>query len=368
MLKILIVDDDSMVYQVVKKTIPWEAHGMTVAAYAPNGLKAIEYLQENTADIVLVDLSMPHMGGLELIRQVYEYLPRTVFVVLSSHSEFRLVKESFCAGAFDYLLKVDIDDEEVTEKLLKRVTDKVHYLRKAGERSLDLGDLVSKLNTEQDKESYRYRIQILRPDPQANRLKLSRRLFGIAEQTSMVYGSYEGNLVILYYGESEEKIEKDSRLVNQVMLRQEGGILESGISDCGRYKDMEALYYEGMRNRDGGFVKIREYLMKNYSRPELSLKIAADELNMSQRTVSRYISESGGAMFKAYLNTIRIEAAKEMLKTTSMRIQEVAYAAGYMNVEHFTRIFKEKVGCSPSRYGAFRNPGDSEQKQQAGQE
>lgn len=95
MYKVMVVDDDSRVYRVVSMAIPWEAYDMKVEAYAPNGEKAIEYLQENTADVVLVDLSMPHMGGLEFIKRVCEFLPRTVFVILSAHSEYRPGKGKF---------------------------------------------------------------------------------------------------------------------------------------------------------------------------------------------------------------------------------------------------------------------------------
>lgn len=123
-----------------------------------------------------------------------------------------------------------------------------------------------------------------------------------------------------------------------------------GISGCGSYLEIENLYIEAVRNLDDGFWKLKEYFAKNYARPELSLQIVADELNMSKRMVSKYLMDCGGMMFKSYLNKVRIEAAKEMLRTTNMRVQEVAYASGYMNVEHFTRTFTEKVGCSPSKY------------------
>ena len=84
----------------------------------------------------------------------------------------------------------------------------------------------------------------------------------------------------------------------------------------------------------------------------------ADELNLSRRALSKYLSDHTGMMFKAYLNEIRIEAAKEMLQKTNMRVQEIAYAAGYVSVEHFTRTFAEKTGCSPSRYASRKEKGD----------
>lgn len=219
----MIVDDDSMVYRVVKKTIPWENYQMSVKAYAPNGARAIEYLTENPVDIVLVDLSMPHMGGLEFIRRVYEFLPKTVFVILSSHSEYRLVKKSFCMGAFDYLLKVDVDDEIIVDELLRRVTDRLKKLQRGGERPFDLGDLISKLDGS-EKDSLFYKVQVLKPEAEMNRLKIAEKLNRMAEEVSMVYGCYEGYMTILYYDWDQSELEQRQFVVNEQVLDENSGI------------------------------------------------------------------------------------------------------------------------------------------------
>lgn len=348
MWKVMIVDDDSMVYRVVKKSIDWEAYGMSVEAYAPNGEKAIEYLKAQEADILFVDLSMPHMGGLELIRRVYEYLPKTVFIILSSHSEYRFVKESFCTGAFDYLLKVDVDDEEVVDALLTRTQDKIRNLQNERERRFDLGELVSKINLKEGgKEEYFYQVQVLKFEETANRLQIGEKLFELSGKINMAYGCYEGCLIILYYGKEETEIENGRALIAGQQLH---GIEREGISSMGPYQKIEQLCREAGRNMDDGFIKIKNYLLQHYSDPDLSLQMVSEELNMGKREVGRRILEYSGLMFKPYLNQIRIQAAKEKLERTNMRIQEVAYACGYMNVEHFTRTFTEKVGCSPSKY------------------
>lgn len=357
MRKVMIVDDDSMVYHIVKKTIPWEEYQMEVVAYAPNGLKAIDYLTENEVDVLFVDLSMPHMGGMELIRRVYEYLPRTVFVILSSHSEYRFVKESFCIGAFDYLLKVDIDDDAIISQLLNRVTDKLEKMKKERERQFDLGDFISKLNLspkDGGKDEYWYRVQTFHLRPEANRLKIAENLLRQSEADDMVYGCYEGHFVILYYTRDKNAVDELMPSKYESIIESTGGIIASGASCWGFYRDIEELYLESVRNIDDGFFRIKEYLMHNYSNQELSLQMVADALNMNRRSVSKYVSDYTGLMFKAYLNDIRIQTAKEKLSKTNMRIQEVAYASGYTNVEHFTRIFTEKTGCSPSQYAASR--------------
>lgn len=355
MLKVMIIDDDSMVFRIVKKTIPWEKYNMSVEAYAPNGMKAIEYLTENKMDILFVDLSMPHMGGVELIKRIYEYLPETVFVILSSHSEYRFVKESFCVGAFDYLLKVDIDDEEIVEAMLKRVTDKLHIMGKEEERHFDLGDLISKLNmVSYEKDEYWYKIQALSMKKNINRLKVAESLFRITEGQGAVYGCYDGCIILLHFAKDKNQIDKQILSINENLLNENGDIIGTGESTAGIYRDIESLYFEAVKNIDDGFLRIKEYLKQNYFRQELSLQVVANELNMNKRMVSRYIADYSGLMFKAYLNEIRIRNAQEKLQTTNMRIQEIAYTCGYVNVEHFTRIFTEKTGRSPSQYAVVK--------------
>lgn len=348
MYKVLVVDDDQRVYEIVRKIIPWKKYDMQVEAWAPNGVKAIQWLKENSADILLVDLSMPHMGGLELIRRVYEYLPQTVFVVLSSHSEYRLVKESFCAGAVDYLLKVDVDDEEVTDELLKRVGRKLQILKKSGERKFDWAALTAKLEIE-EKIGYWYAVGVIRPEKEVDRLKIAEYLHTVSERESIVYGYCEGHLVMLAYAQNKGEAEQILVRVSQKAAYM-NGIIVLGKSRVGPWIEIEKLYMEAVRNSDDGFYIVREYLMKNYSNPELTLQMVADAIQMNKRMVSKYVQDHTGSMFKNYLNTIRIEKAKEKLKKTNMRIQEIAYDCGYMNVEHFNRIFKEKVGCAPSNY------------------
>lgn len=351
MYKVMVVDDDSRVYRVVSMAIPWEAYDMKVEAYAPNGEKAIEYLQENTADVVLVDLSMPHMGELEFIKRVCEFLPRTVFVILSAHSEYRLVKESFCTGAFDYLLKVDVDDEEVVDALLRRVKKRLQGLEKEKERPFDFGDLISKLNVDK-KDTFRYLVQVFQTEEKNGRLKLEEKLHMAAKENRMVYGCYDGYITVLYYGKEDPALHQQRISVHRLLEESACEVEKSGNSSCGTYTEIEELYMEAVRNADDGFGRIQKYFKENYSRSELSIQIVMDELNISRRDLSKCISEHTGMLFKSYLNEIRIEAAKEMLLKTNMRVQEIAYAAGYVNVEHFTRTFAEKTGCSPSRYAS----------------
>lgn len=103
--------------------------------------------------------------------------------------------------------------------------------------------------------------------------------------------------------------------------------------------------------------EILTFIGKNYPNPELKLADIAKALSMTEDKTSEEIRIATGKSFKAYLNTIRIEESKRLLKETTMQISEIAFSVGYNNVQHFNRVFKESVGVAP---GAFRDGASGE--------
>ena len=84
--------------------------------------------------------------------------------------------------------------------------------------------------------------------------------------------------------------------------------------------------------------EILTFIGKNYPNPELKLADVAKALSMAEDKTSEEIRLATGKSFKAYLNTIRIEESKRLLKNTAMHISEIAFSVGYNNVQHFNRI------------------------------
>lgn len=104
--------------------------------------------------------------------------------------------------------------------------------------------------------------------------------------------------------------------------------------------------------------EILTFIGKNYPNPELKLADIAKALSMTEDKTSEEIRVATGKSFKAYLNTIRIEESKRLLKETTMQISEIAFSVGYNNVQHFNRVFKESVGVAP---GTFRDGASGEE-------
>lgn len=100
--------------------------------------------------------------------------------------------------------------------------------------------------------------------------------------------------------------------------------------------------------------KVLDYVAQHYSNSELSLEVMQKDLGMSETKLSNIVREVSQMGFKRYLNHIRLEEAKRLLKETDRQIMDIAYKVGYGNISHFNRVFKEETGMSPNEYR--RNP------------
>lgn len=133
MFRLMIVDDESSVVDGLADTIAWERIGISTVFKAYSGIEALELLQTHSIDIVISDICMPQMGGLELLQMIRTHWRRIKTIVLSGHAEFDYAKEAMALGTSDYLLKPVSDNE-----LLERVGQSVSQLLLEQESSATL--------------------------------------------------------------------------------------------------------------------------------------------------------------------------------------------------------------------------------------
>ncbi|WP_024737375.1 response regulator transcription factor [Enterocloster asparagiformis] len=104
-LRLIIVDDESFMRDNLAHLFPWEELGYEVASVFANGREALAYLEHNPADVVLTDIQMPVMDGLELARCIREQNIPARLVFLSAYSDFEYARKGILYGADDYLVK-----------------------------------------------------------------------------------------------------------------------------------------------------------------------------------------------------------------------------------------------------------------------
>ncbi len=119
MLKVLLVDDEPLIVQGLSLLLDWEKEGYEIAATAQNGKEALSYLRENKVDLIIADIKMPEMTGLELLETIRrEQVSDAYFVILSGYSDFSYAQQAIHYACMDYVLK-PVEKEVLTEIIRK---------------------------------------------------------------------------------------------------------------------------------------------------------------------------------------------------------------------------------------------------------
>lgn len=136
MYSVLIVDDEMIVRHAVKAMIRWDEGEYTLAGTASNGKKALEMVAQHNPDIIITDIKMPEMDGVELIKSLTSNGYQGEILVLSNYQDFSLVREAMKRGIHDYVLKLTVKSEDFAV-LLKEMSMKLDRKGKQGLQAVE---------------------------------------------------------------------------------------------------------------------------------------------------------------------------------------------------------------------------------------
>ncbi|MCP1101892.1 two-component system response regulator YesN [Aequitasia blattaphilus] len=131
MYKILLVDDEILVREAIRDNMNWNELGFELVKDCENGKDAISYLKEHPVDVVLTDICMPYVDGMELSKYLYEEHPDTAIIIFSGYDDFEYAKRAIKYQVSEYMLK-PVTGQELRETLLriKEKLNKSHQLTK----------------------------------------------------------------------------------------------------------------------------------------------------------------------------------------------------------------------------------------------
>ncbi|GGH38422.1 helix-turn-helix domain-containing protein [Paenibacillus segetis] len=118
MYNVMLADDEVLDLRGLERFIPWEGLQMKVAAVVNSGVAALEYMKLNTIHILITDIRMPIMSGLELSREALQLYPHLKIIFISGYEDFQYAQQAMQLNAQSYVLK-PIDDEEIIQALHK---------------------------------------------------------------------------------------------------------------------------------------------------------------------------------------------------------------------------------------------------------
>lgn len=119
--KVLLADDEPFILQGLSVLVDWEAEGFEIVKMASNGMEALEYIKENPVDLIIADIQMPSMSGLELLQTIREeQISDADFVILSGYNDFQYAQKAIRNSCMDYILKPV--QQDVLLQVLARVS------------------------------------------------------------------------------------------------------------------------------------------------------------------------------------------------------------------------------------------------------
>ena len=117
MYRVMLVDDEPLILAGIASMLCWEDHDCRIVGKATNGQQALEKMEELRPDLVITDIKMPAMDGLELMRQARERGYAAKFILLTNLEEFSLAREALSLGAMEYLVKLEMNEETLAKTL-----------------------------------------------------------------------------------------------------------------------------------------------------------------------------------------------------------------------------------------------------------
>lgn len=146
--KVLIADDEYWTREKLRRMIEWEKYDIECLEPATNGEEVLERLKAERPDILITDINMPYVNGIELLQQVQKDYPELITFVISGYDDFEYVRESFMAGSMNYLLKPVSKIDLITA--LSKALDKVSETRNQKRELLRASSMI------QDREFSRF--------------------------------------------------------------------------------------------------------------------------------------------------------------------------------------------------------------------
>lgn len=147
-LNVLIVDDEYFIRQRLKKVIPWKELNLNFIGEAENGQEALELAKTRSVDIILLDIKMPKISGIELAEYIYHNYPNIKIIILSGYNDFEYARSAIKYDVTDYLLK-PIDRKSLIESLTSCI-HKINAQRKVEFKLMQLKEM------EQNQILYQY--------------------------------------------------------------------------------------------------------------------------------------------------------------------------------------------------------------------
>lgn len=385
-IKVLIVDDEQLVRKGLRMTIDWERHQMTVVDDAPNGKIGWQKFLEHRPHLVITDIVMPEMNGIELVQNIRKEAPDAAILFLSCHRDFNYAKLGIQLNVVDYIVKTDMDDDYIHESLnliyrnYMEATDKhqdapepdVKKSDGAKESVLDwLGkrsysaknELLRRLHGEwkwmwsnsylihvyQSQEALAPLEKILNPWKDLSKAYPDRMQLLEFDGKSAFLACSPDRLDYSLAKLVEMKINfRDLEWRQSKLIASPESWLES-MSRLYRIHQVEQNTRLFSTAHKEDIIQAIDFIDEHLDQDIRAADVAA-MIGVSRSYFSTIFKEATGCSIISFISERKLRRAKELLSVASIRTEEVAEKVGIQDVKYFSKWFKKQAEITPAQY------------------
>lgn len=398
-IKVLIVDDEHLVRNLLKKCIDWKCLGMDIIGEASSGEDAIELTDKYNPDLVFTDICMANMDGIQFADYIINKYPKIKVAVISGYDDFKFAQRSIKAGIKDYILK-PIDDETVRSTALKLkkeieeerqalleynsikkqfVENRAFFVERLLNRMIqadaDMDEIESQMKCLNFTfENNIFQVAVIDADmvfmQQDDNMEDIEKVVYVTKILDKLKLYFKDNLYIYVFFDMNYRItiidngqdnilEKSMEAIKMKVLNSFKCLYGIGIGKRKlEIENIEESYKEALEALNRPVVKkpnkliddISKYMKQNLGNSELSLTKIAQVFFVNPSYLSRIFKKDMGINLMDYLTRLRLEEAIILLKNTDLKAYEIGEKIGIPDSSYFSTCFKKHTGLSISEY------------------
>lgn len=359
-IKIYIADDEKIIRESIRDLIDWNRYGCQVTGVGKNGREVLEFVANQEVDLIISDICMPEMDGLELIKELAELDASLSVILISAYSSFDYIHQALQYDIVkEYLLKPinPADLIEAVQKAAEQLKARKHnaFVKELSDR--EAAEYAKPFFTQSKKEiavlikalKYHpaqslYRDCIRRIQEQNLSLNMAKRLS--IDLFLILNSELHTSHLSIHSAVSMEDVLYEI-IISANFSHLTGYMISVFRNICmylteAKNKNLSSLMQSAMA-----------VMEEKYSEPDFSLQSLADTLCVSNTYLSTKFKENTGTNFSRILNLMRMERAQQLLILPEYQISEVAAKCGIQDVRYFFKLFRKHTGQTPKEYRSF---------------
>jgi len=353
----MIVDDEPWSRTVIKQLVKWDVLQLELIGEAEDGTQGLTMVEELKPDILVTDMRMPGIDGIELLKALNEQYPSLKIIVMSGYDDFVYLKQAIRSKVKEYLLK-PVDPDELNASLNQCIRE----LQEAKHNStMSLKTPLTFTSSASLDKYLEYRYLTYGYLLELNITGIKQTLDALLLFLEQIKPEIIGSNILIKIGDDytfmlEEFVLTSelewSQIVAELAQKQTQGAIwhsvENTVEQIGlMYNQVIESLKSARENRNKLDIgEVLTYINRHY-KDSITLDSIAIHFYISKEHLGRAFKTFSGDTITDYINRKRMEKAKELIVEHKLAIKHVAELTGYTDLAYFYRVFKKHYGLAP---------------------